>query len=227
MPDRVGSGGERRTVSVERLPAIDYLVRRSTRAWRSRITITDDAQVVVVLPTRAPAREADELVERHRTWIERHVSRMMARRRALALRPSLAHGRVLTINGQDQIVRATTAAERAALERRLRRAARAAITERVCARSPEMGLQAKRITIRDQRTRWGSASRSGTLSFSWRLILAPPTVLDYVAVHELAHLRWAGHGKRFWSLVEKHYPGAAAARKWLRDNHDAVRHALD
>ena len=55
----------------------------------------------------------------------------------------------------------------------------------------------------------------------------PPTVLDYVAVHELAHLRWAGHGKRFWSLVEKHYPGAAAARKWLRDNHDAVRHALD
>ena len=176
-------------MSVERLPTTEYTVRRSARAWRSRITITGDAEVVVVLPARAPAREADELVERHRTWIERHLSRMLARRRALALRPSLAHGRVLTINGQPEIVRATTAAERAALERRLRRAARAAISERVTARSPEMGLQAKRITIRDQRTRWGSASRSGTLSFSWRLILAPPTVLDYVVVHELAHLR--------------------------------------
>jgi len=214
-------------VSVERLPTTEYTVRRSARAWRSRITITGDAEVVVVLPARAPAREADELVERHRTWIERHLSRMLARRRALALRPSLAHGRVLTINGQPEIVRATTAAERAALDRRLRRAARAAITERVTARSPEMGLQAKRITIRDQRTRWGSASRSGTLSFSWRLILAPPTVLDYVVVHELAHLRWAGHGPRFWSLVEKQYPGAAAARKWLREHHDEVRNALD
>jgi predicted metal-dependent hydrolase len=214
-------------VIAEPLRGPAYQVRRSTRARHSRITIQDDATVVVVLPMRAPAREADALVNRHRAWIDRHVSRINARRRALALRPSLAHGRVLTVNGQAQIIRAVTSAERAALDRRLRRAARAAFEERVAARAPQMDVEVKRITVRDQRTRWGSASRSGTLSFSWRLVLTPPEVLDYVVVHELAHLRVAGHGKRFWALVAQHHRGATAARKWLRDHHDEIRNALD
>ena len=180
-----------------------------------------------MLPTRAPAREAAELVERHRVWIERHVARITARRRALALRPSLAHGRVLTINGQAQIVRAVTDAERAALERRLRRAARAAITNESPRARRRWASMRKRITIRDQRTRWGSASRSGTLSFSWRLVLAPPDVLDYVVVHELAHLRVAGHGRASGASSTQHFADAGAARKWLRDHHDEIRSALD
>jgi predicted metal-dependent hydrolase len=214
-------------VIAESLPEIEYTVRRSTRARNSRITIQDDATVVVVLPMRAPVREADELVARHTAWIARHVSRIDTRRRALALRPSLAHGRVLNVHGQSQIVRAVTTSERAALERRLRRAARAALEERVRSRAPEMNVEVKRLTVRDQRTRWGSASRSGTLSFSWRLVLTPPEVLDYVVVHELAHLRVAGHGKRFWSLVAQHHGGATSARKWLRDHHDEIRSAID
>jgi len=214
-------------MSAERLPSIDYSVRRSTRARHSRITIAEDATVVVVLPTRAPAREAAELVERHRTWIDRHVARIRTRRRALALRPSLAHGRVLNIYGQPEIVRAVTDVERGALERRLRRAARAAITERVAARAPEMSVVVRRVTIRDQKTRWGSASRSGTLSFSWRLVLVPPTVLEYVVVHELAHLRASGHGPGFWRVVKSHHADPAAARKWLREHHDEIRNALD
>jgi predicted metal-dependent hydrolase len=205
----------------------DYVIRRSARARHSRIVIEEDATVVVVLPMRAPAREAEQMVERHRAWIARHVARITARRRSLALRPSLAHGRVLSINGQAEIVRAVTDAERAALERRLRRAARAAIAERIAARAPEMNVTVKRLTIRDQRTRWGSASRSGTLSFSWRLVLAPPEVLDYVVVHELAHLRVAGHGPAFWRLVKQHFADPQRARKWLRDHHDEIRNALD
>ena len=212
---------------LDRLPLIDYSVRRSARARHSRITIQDDASVVVVLPERAPAREAGELVTRHRAWVDRNVARVQARRRALALRPSLSHGRLLTINGQAQIVRATTDNERAALERRLRRAARAAILERVAARAPEMNVAVKRVTIRDQRTRWGSASRTGTLSFSWRLALTPDWVLDYVVVHELAHLRVHGHGRQFWQLVAEHTRRASEARKWLRDHHDEIRSALD
>jgi predicted metal-dependent hydrolase len=214
-------------VTAEPLPSIDFVVRRSTRARHSRITIDDHATVIVVLPVRAPEREAGELVERHRAWVERHVARITARRRALARRPSLAHGRVLNINGQIQIVRATSGTEIAALERRLRRAARAAILERVDARSREMQITPRRVTIRDQRTRWGSASRSGTLSFSWRLILMPDWVLDYVVVHELAHLRVPGHGRRFWQSVARHTSRATEARKWLRDHHDEVRSALD
>ncbi len=183
--------------------------------------------MVVVLQARAPARDADDLVRRHVPWIERHVTRLAARRRALALRPSLAYGRVLTINGQPELVRAATDKERAALERRLRRAAREAINERVAARATEMGIDYKRVSIRDQRTRWGSASRIGSLSFSWRLVLTPPEVLDYVVVHELAHLRAPGHGRQFWALVERYVPDQARARKWLRDHHDEVRTALD
>jgi predicted metal-dependent hydrolase len=189
--------------------------------------IEEDATVVVVLPMRSPAREAAVMVERHHAWIARHVARITARRRSLALRPSLAHGRVLAINGQAEIVRAVTDAERAALERRLRRAARAAIADRIAARAPEMNVAAKRLTIRDQKTRWGSASRSGTLSFSWRLVLAPPDVLDYVVVHELAHLRVSGHGPAFWRLVKQHVADPQRARKWLREHHDEIRSALD
>jgi hypothetical protein len=90
-----------------------------------------------------------------------------------------------------------------------------------------MGLKPTRVTVRDQRSRWGSASRKGTLSFSWRLVMAPPEILDYVVVHELAHLRWAGHGVRFWSLVRRFAPAAEHNRRWLRQNEARLRHALD
>ena len=90
-----------------------------------------------------------------------------------------------------------------------------------------MRLEPGRVTLRDQRTRWGSASRRGTLSFSWRLVLCPPEILDYVVVHELAHLRWAGHGARFWTLVRRHAPAAEHYRRWLRQNELRLHHAID
>ena len=214
-------------VSAEPLRSSEYSIRRSSRARRTRLTIDEEGSVIVVLPLRAPARLADELVHLHSAWIERHQAKIALRRRALALRPSLAHGRVLNIDGQPEIVRAVTDAERAALERRLRRAARTKLAERVAARSTDVGVIVRRVTIRDQRTRWGSASRSGTLSFNWRLILCPPTVLEYVVVHELAHLKVSGHGTAFWRLVARHYPEAAGARRWLKQHHDDIRHALD
>jgi hypothetical protein len=74
----------------------------------------------------------------------------------------------------------------------------------------------KRIAIRDQATRWGSCSTSGTLSFSWRLIFAPPFVLDYVAAHEVAHLREMNHGPKFWRLVRDAVPAMQKARYWLK-----------
>ena len=81
-----------------------------------------------------------------------------------------------------------------------------------------MGLEFSRITVRDQSSRWGSCSSNGTLSYSWRLILAPEFVLDYVAAHEVAHLREMNHGQRFWTLVETHCQDSDAARSWLKKN---------
>jgi hypothetical protein len=97
----------------------------------------------------------------------------------------------------------------------------------VAVRAAEMKLEPRQITVRDQRSRWGSASRRGTVSFSRRLVLSPPDILDYVVVHELAHLRWAGHGARFWALVHRHAPGADHYRRWLWTNEPRLRHALD
>ncbi|MDQ3823259.1 MAG: M48 family metallopeptidase, partial [Actinomycetota bacterium] len=79
-----------------------------------------------------------------------------------------------------------------------------------------LGVAYERIAIRDQRTRWGSCSRRGTLSFNWRLVLAPTGVLEYVVVHELCHLREPNHSRRFWALLESARPGYRAERQWLR-----------
>ena len=79
-----------------------------------------------------------------------------------------------------------------------------------------LGLRARRITVRDQASRWGSCSTTGTLSFSWRLILSPPLILDYVAAHEVAHLAEMNHGPRFWALVRRTMPKMDEAKQWLQ-----------
>jgi hypothetical protein len=234
---------------------VDYAVRRSTRARRARVTLTEDAEVIVVLPARAPEQLANDLVKRHSRWIEQHRRRLLEARRILDARPALADGRAISLRGlpHDVFVEEVPAARRttvtielhspasivirqsavdarplaAVLDAWLRREARHDLDERIALRSLEMGLKPTRVTVRDQRSRWGSASRKGTLSFSWRLVMAPPEILDYVVVHELAHLRWAGHGVRFWSLVRRFAPAAEHNRRWLRQNEARLRHALD
>jgi len=220
------------------------------------VTLSDAGEVVVVLPERAPERWAQELVDRHARWIANHQRRIGDTRAILSSRPALGDGRPITLRGaphdvviepaaDDQrrstvgleahsspvvVVRLSGGDSRSVVqlvEAWLRREARADLEQSVAHRSVEMGLRANRITVRDQRSRWGSASRKGTLSFSWRLVLTPPEILDYVVVHELAHLRWGGHGVRFWGLVRRHAPAAEHYRRWLRQNEARLRHALD
>ena len=104
----------------------------------------------------------------------------------------------------------------------LRHQAREDLVLRVSHHANRLGLRPSRITVRDQATRWGSCSSNGTLSFSWRLILAPPMVLDYVAAHEVAHLKELNHSIRFWTLVEKAMPEMNAARAWLKQHGTAL-----
>jgi len=84
--------------------------------------------------------------------------------------------------------------------------------------APAIGVEPARVQIRDQRSRWGSCSTRGTLSFNWRLVLAPFDVLDYVVVHELCHLREPNHSRRFWRLVEQRRPEWRAQRDWLHEH---------
>lgn len=105
----------------------------------------------------------------------------------------------------------------------LKRQAHLDLKARVEHHARRLNLAPKRIFVRDQNTRWGSCSTSGALSFSWRLVLAPPFVLDYLAAHEVAHLAHMNHGPRFWALVERAVPRHDEARSWLR-KHGASLH---
>jgi predicted metal-dependent hydrolase len=105
----------------------------------------------------------------------------------------------------------------------LKRQAHLDLRARVATHAARLDLNPARIVVRDQTTRWGSCSTSGTLSFSWRLVLAPPFVLDYLAAHEVAHLGHMNHGPRFWGLVERTCPAQEEARAWLR-KHGASLH---
>ena len=233
-----------------------FTVRRSQRARRARVTMTREGDVVVVLPWRASASLAGELVERHARWIANHQARMAGEREVLAATPAIGEGRTLSLRGlpHDVVVEADAGLRRYSnvsleaqsapaivirqstvdarsvgqlVEAWLRSEARRDLAERVAMRSADMDVRPNHVSVRDQRSRWGSASRRGTLSFSWRLVLCPPEILDYVVVHELAHLRWAGHGVRFWSMVRRHAPAADHYRRWLSRNEARLRHALD
>lgn len=114
-----------------------------------------------------------------------------------------------------------------ALERWLRRKARRAFAAALERRTRDMGLSHGRVYIMGQRTRWGSCSSRRNLSFNWRLVMAPPAVLDYLVVHELAHLAEASHSTRFWLIVRSHCPDFQQHRNWLRDNADRLRHPLE
>lgn len=100
----------------------------------------------------------------------------------------------------------------------LRSEAKEDLSRRVMHHAANLGCNPKRLAVRDQSTRWGSCSSTGTISFSWRLIFAPPFVLDYVAAHEVAHLREMNHGPRFWRLVRETMPQMQQARVWLKQN---------
>ena len=113
---------------------------------------------------------------------------------------------------------ADNAAAAAAVDRWYRREARAQIEAAVATEARLLAVTPARVAVRDTTSRFGSCSSTGTLSFSWRLVVAPPEVLDYVVVHELCHLREANHGAGFWRLVGDARPGFAAQRRWLNEH---------
>lgn len=109
----------------------------------------------------------------------------------------------------------------------LRTRAAVAIDRVVALHAPGLGVAPTRITLRDTRSRWGSASKKGTISLSWRLVLAPPEALETVVIHELAHLREFGHGPGFWALVAARRPDHKVWRRWLRAHSMELHAALD
>ena len=204
-----------------------------------------------------PERHVRAFLVDREPWLRRHLDRHARDRAELAARGGLRDGaqvrfrgdlhrlrvepsgsgsrrssveRIGGIDEDEIVVRLATADGRSTasvLEAWLKPRARIEIEREVGRHATALGVAPKAISVRDQRTRWGSASRHGRLAFSWRLILAPPEALETVVIHELAHLRVFGHGPRFWAFVASRRPDHAVWRRWLREHSMELHEALE
>ena len=223
----------------------EYPIRRSDRARRARINVSADG-VEVVVPRRMALRHVTPFVEQKRPWIERTLRRIREAEEAAAVRlvdggsvPYLGQSLTLRVRVEPARVRSHVAlradtlhvavgkpgvaALRDALEGWYRRRAREEVAWRLDAACARAGTRYTRLSIRAQRTRWASCSSNGAMSFNWRLLLAPPEILDYVVEHEVAHLDVLDHSDRFWRLLGSRSPGYREHERWLRRNGPALR----
>ena len=168
-----------------------------TRRKTVSLEVKRDGSVIVRAPLRMPQREIQEFIESHRSWIE-HKCRLMEKRRAQSV--STGAPPVDEISGKEW------------------EKIREAFADRVDYYCKKMDVQVGRITIRNQKTRWGSCTSEGNLKFNWRLIFAPEKVLDYVVVHELSHRKEMNHSPAFYAVVASVMPEYKTCEKWLRDN---------
>ena len=170
-----------------------YRVVRSRRKTLS-LEITPRGEVLVRAPLHTSAAVIRGFVEGKRSWLEKHLARVRARMAAAEA------GQRLTEEERND----------------LRERARPVFEARADHFAPLLGVSRGKITVRTQRSRWGSCSAAGNLSFNALLLLAPPEVLDYVVVHELCHRKEMNHSPRFWAEVERLAPDWKQHRKWLR-----------
>lgn len=207
------------------------------RPTARRITLRVSAatgDVVITLPSRTAISTAQRFASSHAGWIAARLARVPERvafapgailpirgePHRLVLREGRSGAARADIAGGEPVI--SVACEPAHLARRVRdflaREASRDLAVAVERYSARLGQRPTRITIRDTRSRWGSCTAKGALNFSWRLILAPPMVLDYLVAHEMAHLREMNHGPRFWSLLRDLCPDVDAAEAWLKRN---------
>ena len=182
---------------------IEYEVIRSARKTIA-VQVNIDKSVLVRAPKRCSKAAIEVFVEEHKEWIIRKKKEM--ERRA----------------AEREEKRKNMPRWREEDYRSCRLEAEKALGERTAFFAKVMGIDYGRITVRNQKTRWGSCSAKGNLNFNWRLILAPGEVLDYVVVHELAHRREMNHSERFWRLVENILPDYQRQRRWLKENGETL-----
>jgi hypothetical protein len=213
-------------------------IRRHTQAKRLTLHIDPARQIRLTVPRRCSERHMQTFLHSQTSWLQKQLLKVSS---PLALKP----GAYFPLRGEQHLIAHDPKIRTLALiengtvfiggdiehfSRRLceflKKEARKdlyAACIRYCA---ALEVSIKRMQLRDQRTRWGSCNNKGVVCFSWRLIFAPPYVLDYLAAHELAHLRIMNHSKRFWGLVNQICLHTKQARHWLKENGN-ILHAIE
>ena len=225
----------RRTEKRIATEAGEIVFERSSRAHNYRLTLRRDGIAVATIPVRGSEREAMRFVEQHREWLERARARQSRRPRAAEVwtigTRVLWRGEMCEIRNASHAERphVCLAADvfrvarldgdlRPTLEAHFARKARVELPARTWELAAVTGVEVKHVTVRNQRSRWGSCSASGTISLNWRLVQTPDFVRDYIIYHELMHLREMNHSARFWARVEEVCPGWRDAERWIKRN---------
>ncbi|PPE79515.1 metal-dependent hydrolase [Kaistia algarum] len=217
--------------------ALNWNPRASRYTLRLRGSVREP---VVTIPYRGTLAEVRGFLDRHRGWLKARID-------ALPMATPLADGASIPLRGESVRLRhvggrgtvrlqhtltgdeLVVAGDAEHLPRRvtdfLKREARADLEAATARHAAALGVTVKAIRLGDPASRWGSCSSSGTIAYSWRIIMAPPEVLDYLVAHEVAHLREMNHSPRFWRLVRTICPGMEAGKDWLH-RHGASLHAV-
>lgn len=212
----------------------------NARARRLTLRIDAGGQGLrVTVPPGIPAREVDRFIDRHQGWLEARIAKVPDR-------PQVRPGVKIPVRGVPHLIvheadkrGSVTVAEvdgapalivhgeRTHLARRvadfLKREAKKDIEALVAKHTAAVGRKAKAIRFKDTTSRWGSCTSDGSLSFSWRIMMARPTVIDYLVAHEVAHLKEMNHGPKFWALCRELCPRTDEARAWLKKNGAALQ----
>jgi predicted metal-dependent hydrolase len=209
------------------------------RARRYILRLRPDGSARVTVPRRGSLAQARQFAQSHARWLETQLLRQSAR----PVRPKhwllgteiLFRGESVRLQTNDQHqpgqvrfgaesvpVSIANADLRPAVEAHLRRLAARELPARVFELATLHQLPFRRVSVRNQRSRWGSCSRRGTISLNWRLVQTPPSVRDYIILHELAHLKEMNHSRRFWREVERLCPDFALAERWLKQHRELL-----
>lgn len=207
---------------------------RNPRARRYVLRLSPTGVARVTVPRGGSIAEAQRFVARSRTWLEQALQRQAARPRggeewtvgttilfqgeAVLIEAGSGAKPAIRFGAEVLFVPATTGDLRPVIERHLRQLAARELPLRVMALAAQHQVAVSRVSVRNQKSRWGSCSRRGTISLNWRLIQTPPFVRDYIILHELMHRREMNHSARFWREVEKVCPDFELAERWLKQN---------
>lgn len=214
-------------------PPVEIVLKRSARARRFSLRVSRlDGRVTLSLPSRAREAEAMAFARSQEEWLRETLAGMPVRAgvdiggevpvEGRMLRLVQGTGRGVRIEGDSLRVPGDPAQAGARVGAFLKALARERLVAASDRYAAEIGRKVTRVSLRDTRSRWGSCAHDGSLMYSWRLVMAPPSVLDYVAAHEVAHMVEMNHSDRFWAVVERLYPRWQVQRKWLHAEGQAL-----
>ena len=217
--------------------SVPLLMAYHPRARRYLLRLRPDGTVRVTIPRRGTVSAAKDFAARSTGWLEQQFQRLAAQPKASAGwqigTEILFRGDPVRIEsdtagsihfGTERIKRTDSSIDlRPAIQNHLRQMAAQELSKRAMELANTHGIQVSRISVRNQKSRWGSCSRRGTITLNWRLIQTPVFVRDYIILHELAHRKQMNHSDKFWREVERLCPGYLLAEKWLKQNANLLR----